>query len=300
MKKIISLLVIVLALTVAMSVSAFAAKEFALADGYTAPTGVTVTPAADSIAVTVPATDDADYSVLLVNGSDLPTSETGIAYINQVQADGNTVTFNVLPKLGSCGAACTLYIGTNATGENLISIPVTYVEPAPTGFNVAFMNGAETVATLTTVDGKVTAPVEKPTLTPASGSIIGAFTFDSWVNADNTVSYGAGAEITATEDVILYAKYSTGMRVGDINLDKRVQPKDRNELATHFAGTTNANVSVEIIKNGYIGSKSVSSVKVGDINLDGRVQPKDRNELATHFAGTTNANVNELIYYINK
>lgn len=132
MKKIISLLVLVFAMTVVMSVSAFAAAEFALAETAVLPEGVTVTPAADSIAVSVPATDGADYSILLVSGNALPTSDSVIAYINQAQADGTAVAFDVLPLMSVAENAAdgelTLYVGTNATGEDLISIPVTYTE----------------------------------------------------------------------------------------------------------------------------------------------------------------------------
>ncbi len=142
MKKIISIFAIVLAITALMSVSVLAeettpAKTFALADSYVESADVTVTPAADSIAVTLnTAVTGADYSILLVSGSDLPTSESTIAYINQDDAESASLAFSVLPKLDSCEETMTLYIGTNAGNGGLIAtIPVTYkavvVEPDP-------------------------------------------------------------------------------------------------------------------------------------------------------------------------
>lgn len=136
MKKIISILALVLAITALLSVAAFAedaapAKTFALGEGADAvieAKGLTVTPAADSIAVVAPATPGADYSILLVSGSALPTSESTIAYINQANAATNAVNFSVLPKLTSCTENMTLYIGSNATGETLIAVPLVYDE----------------------------------------------------------------------------------------------------------------------------------------------------------------------------
>ncbi len=249
MKKIISLLVLVLALTVAMSVSAFAAKEFALAEGYTAPEGITVTPAADRIAVTVPATANADYSVLLVNGSELPTSETGIAYINQVEATGTSVAFNILPKLTSCGDECTIYIGSNAAGAELISIPVTYLEPAPTGCNVTLMNGATTVASTlaTDAEGNVTLPAD----TAFNGSnLVSGYnlTLYSWVTVTSTNAttgypvegeeYLAGAEAAATalEGKTLYAKYVCDRVIGDVDASGLINGTDVTAVKYNVTG----------------------------------------------------------------
>lgn len=139
MKKIISIFAIVFALTLVMSVSVFA-------EGFTAgtATGVTVTGAEDSLTLSLPTVDGAEYTVLLVAGSGLPTvgdgvetfAETGISYINQYTGDGTTMEIEVLPLMGAVAdtentdynGTNTLYIGSNAEGFELISVPVTYEE----------------------------------------------------------------------------------------------------------------------------------------------------------------------------
>lgn len=132
MKRIISVLALVLAMTMVMSVSAFATAEFSVAEE-DIPAAITALEAgADRIDLTVTTTPNADYSILLVAGDTLPTVDSAIAYINQANATTTSLDFDVLPKLTSCDEEMTLYIGTNATGENLISVPVTYAEPAPT------------------------------------------------------------------------------------------------------------------------------------------------------------------------
>ena len=154
MKKIISIFAIVFALTLVMSVSVFA-------EGFTAgtATGVTVTGAEDSLTLSLPTVDGAEYTVLLVAGSGLPTvgdgvetfAETGISYINQYTGDGTTMEIEVLPLMGAVAdtentdynGTNTLYIGSNAEGFELISVPVTYADaPAYTLGNV---NGDDAV-----------------------------------------------------------------------------------------------------------------------------------------------------------
>ncbi len=135
MKKIISIFALVLAITALMSISAFAAGEFSVAEGTTLGEGVTVAASTtfdDAIDVTVPATAGADYSIVLVTGNELPTDKTTIAYINQTTAaaGATSVDFDVLPLMDNItdGTELTLYIGTNAAEEGLIAIPMIYTE----------------------------------------------------------------------------------------------------------------------------------------------------------------------------
>ena len=140
MKKIISIFAIVFALTLVMSLSVFA-------EGFTAGTtdGATVTGAVDRLTLSLPTVEGAEYTVLLVAGSGLPTvgdgvetfAETGISYINQYTGDGTTMEIEVLPLMGAVAdtentdynGTNTLYIGSNAENFELISVPVTYEEP---------------------------------------------------------------------------------------------------------------------------------------------------------------------------
>ena len=45
------------------------------------------------------ATANEHYGIILVDGSELPTKDTEIYYINQETASGSSVAFNVYPKL---------------------------------------------------------------------------------------------------------------------------------------------------------------------------------------------------------
>lgn len=73
------------------------------------------------------ATDDGYYGVILVEGSDLPTKDNTIFYIDQVTAESNTIDFNVYPILPEETTDLTLYISSNVEGFKLISIPLNYV-----------------------------------------------------------------------------------------------------------------------------------------------------------------------------
>ena len=231
MKKILSILALVLAMTMLMSVSAFATAEFSVDEEAAAAEGVTLgTVDADSIAVTVPATAGADYSILLVSGDALPTVDSVIAYINQENATSDAVSFDVLPLLTSCTEEMTLYVGTNATGEELISIPVTYAEPAPTGCNVTLMNGTATVAATLAIDADSNVTLPADTAFNGSNLVSGyTLTLYSWVTVTSVnattgypvegVEYLAGAKVAATdlEGKTLYAKYKCDRPIGDVD-----------------------------------------------------------------------------------
>ncbi len=136
MKKF-SILALVLAFTMMLSVVSFAAdpafqvveREDAAYD----PEVTEVTAGADSIAVSTDATKDAYYGVLLINGSALPTVDDNILYIDQKTATGDSVEFTVLPIIPDADLEkdLTLYISSNASGEDLIVVPVAYGVDAP-------------------------------------------------------------------------------------------------------------------------------------------------------------------------
>lgn len=127
MKKLASVLAIVLAFTMMMSLTSFAADPaFAVKEGAVIPEGTTVTPAADSIAVETAATAGNYYGVLLVEGNALPTVDNAILYINQATAADVKQAFSVLPIIPEVGKELTLYISSNVAGAELIAIPMVY------------------------------------------------------------------------------------------------------------------------------------------------------------------------------
>lgn len=127
MKKVISIIALVVAMVMAMSVSAFAADPaFMIAEDAVIPEGTTVTPAADSIAVETAATAGNYYGVLLVEGNALPTVDNAILYINQATAADVKQAFSVLPIIPEAGTELTLYISSNVAGAELIAIPMVY------------------------------------------------------------------------------------------------------------------------------------------------------------------------------
>lgn len=141
MKKVISIIALVVAMVMAMSVSAFAADPaFMVAEDAVIPEGTTVTPAADSIAVETVATAGNYYGILLVAGDALPTVDNAILYIDQATAADVKQVFEVLPIIPTTlvdendepvynlGDPLTLYISSNVAGAELIAIPMVYDE----------------------------------------------------------------------------------------------------------------------------------------------------------------------------
>ena len=66
------------------------------------------------------------YSIILVDGSGLPTKDTTIYYINQDTASASDVKFNVCPKIPEETTDMTLYISSNEEDFSLVSIPMNY------------------------------------------------------------------------------------------------------------------------------------------------------------------------------
>ena len=67
-----------------------------------------------------------EYGVILVKGTDLPTVNDNICFIDQVTATSTTVEFNVYPILPEETTPMTLYISSNETGFELKDILVSY------------------------------------------------------------------------------------------------------------------------------------------------------------------------------
>ena len=66
------------------------------------------------------------YGVVLVEGSELPTKDTEIYFIDQLTAGSATIDFNVYPILPEETTDMTLYISSNVEGFDLVNIPLNY------------------------------------------------------------------------------------------------------------------------------------------------------------------------------
>lgn len=74
------------------------------------------------------ASEGAYYGVILVQGSDLPTKDDEIFYINQETAESNSITFEVYPKLPEDTTSFTLYITSSEEDEDLVSVGLSYAK----------------------------------------------------------------------------------------------------------------------------------------------------------------------------
>ena len=127
MKKVIAM---TLAMVMMLSTTAFAADDFY---GIKPDAGITVEAKTGELGLDVAVTnpvEDAYYGVLLVQGTELPTVDTDILYINQVTADENGVSFDVLPITPEAGDV-KLYVSSNATGATLLEAEMKYGTEAP-------------------------------------------------------------------------------------------------------------------------------------------------------------------------
>lgn len=74
------------------------------------------------------AANGANYGVILVEGSSLPTASSDIYFIDQVKAEGTSINFNVYPSdIEATKAAMTMYISSSAADADLVSVPMSYV-----------------------------------------------------------------------------------------------------------------------------------------------------------------------------
>ena len=158
MKRSISLLLLVASIVLTMPVMAadtskdtgfydIEAKENVIIKPFMGDTEVTVTEEnldrdeelekwyvnSDSLEVTyTDAVDGGYYGILLVEGDDVPTIDNAIFYIDQVEAEGTTIDFNVYPILPKKATKLSLYISSNVEDFELIKISLNYYAPAPT------------------------------------------------------------------------------------------------------------------------------------------------------------------------
>ena len=72
------------------------------------------------------ATQSNYYSIILVDGTGLPTKDSTIYYIDQETANSSSVAFNVSPKLPTETTDMTLYMSSDVAGFELVSIPMSY------------------------------------------------------------------------------------------------------------------------------------------------------------------------------
>lgn len=308
MKKVMSIIALALALTMMMSVAAFAADGFVVD---TTVSNVTATAAGDDITVTIAdAVDGAYYGVLLtgeVAEGSYPTDETPIYYINQETAPAG---FAVKPIVPEETTPMTLFVSTNAAGVDLVRIPVSYViEPEVTGPAVTFMNGTETVATLTAAEGAVVAPAGSANVpTPGEGALISRYEFVGWTDADGTVTYAAGDSIPATAEMTLYAKYqmydkekNCVMVWGDYTGDGKVLMPDMTQIINFFKNKS------ACTRRDLVGKKLDAdhmTTVFGDVVVTGTVIMPDMTQMINFFKNKSICTVKDAlgtpIYFVNK
>lgn len=160
MKKF-SILALVLAFTMMLSVVSFAADatySFKTDGAATNAENTEVKTAdnTDSFTVSTATADGNYYGILLVKGDDLPVVDNAILYIDQLTADATTEDFIVKPIVPEVGEKLTLYISSNAADAKLISIPMVYssdvVTPAYTRGDVNDDGSINLVDVLTVLD----------------------------------------------------------------------------------------------------------------------------------------------------
>ena len=153
MKKVISILVLTVLLLGTFAVGAFATEETVTAAGFYgigSEEGVTITPVAsigevkeisakigddyetffansDKLNVTYEgAVDGAYYGIILVEGTELPTKDNTIFYINQLTATSGTINTEVYPALPDERTVLTLYISCSDETKDLVSVVLNY------------------------------------------------------------------------------------------------------------------------------------------------------------------------------
>lgn len=74
------------------------------------------------------ATSGANYGVILVEGSSLPTASSAIYYIDQAKANGTDIAFEVYPSdIAATKTAMTMYISSSVADAGLVTVPMAYV-----------------------------------------------------------------------------------------------------------------------------------------------------------------------------
>lgn len=74
------------------------------------------------------AANGANYGVILVEGSSLPTASSDIYFIDQVKAEGESINFNVYPSdIAATKTAMTMYISSSVADAGLVTVPMAYV-----------------------------------------------------------------------------------------------------------------------------------------------------------------------------
>ena len=193
MRTISKVIAMVLALTMLMSVSAFAAPVFGVTGEL--PAGITALEAdADSIDVTATATSGKYYGVLLVKGDELPTVDSDILYIDQKTAAAATVAFEVLPIIPDEEGVVTLYVSSNVDGAGLITVPMTYATAAPAGYpkgdvnNDGYWNSSDALTALQIGSGAYA-----PTVVEETAADVNEDGFWNSTDALMILQYGSGS-----------------------------------------------------------------------------------------------------------
>ena len=217
---------------------------------------------------------------------------------SEVVAEGATLNVPVNSDLLVVGedAATNIVLMSGDDKSNSADTKVVTLAQTP-AVKVTFMNGAETVATLTATNNAVTAPaaVTKASATSTvteSGKV--DFTFYKWTTEDGTTDYDANSSIAVTEDITLYAKYNTGLLLGDIDGNGEIGSRDYGQIKNKY---NDKKVNYAVGEPIFVGSDLI----LGDIDANGEIGSRDYGQVKNKYNDKkVNYAVGEPIYIINK
>ena len=186
------------------------------------------------------------YGIILVEGSELPTKDTEVYYINQETAASASVAFSVYPKLPSETKDMTLYISSSAEDADLVSVPVNYAvnaAVAPEECEHSYDAGVETLAPTCAEDGVKTYTCtlcgnSYTEVIPATGEHSwneGVVTLEPTVDAEGVKTYTCsvcGETKTEAIEKLPAATHTPG----NVNGDTEVDVKDVIAIRQHIAG----------------------------------------------------------------
>ncbi len=292
--------------------------NFDLKDTLNAGETVTVYMGGDAIDKTKIGTIAQPFTVTFYNGDKKtalqtvevePTSDAGIAYTGEEAptkaADNeNTYTFaDAWYYIDDEGNEVEVNLATLKVTSDLALYPKFTATPKEVGggedtIKVTFVNGTDSEAiVVTAVNGAVTAPaaVTKADATSAvTDSGVVSFTFYKWTTAEGTTDYDAGANIPVTESITLYAKYDTGLLLGDIDGNSEIGSRDYGQIKNKY-NDKKVNYAVgEPIFEG-------SDIILGDIDENTEIGSRDYGQVKNKYNDKkVNYAVGEAIYIINK
>lgn len=173
----------------------------------------------------------------------------------------------------------------------------------PEGNKITIMNGA-TAIDINVVDGVATLPTD--TKFDKTSAEDFNFTLYSWValdaegkqKAEYVLSEGTTVNAADLEGVTLYAKYTTGIKKGDIDHNGRINAQDYGKIRAYIGSSKVSNKELLEAKL-YDGS----SIIIGDVDGNGRINAQDYGKIRAYIGSSKASNkalLEDVITVINK